>query len=135
PLRGRLAVIGVRRAEAAPQPAPAAHAQRRRWGWGRRWRRPGIDGVHRPGEAEGPTRARQPQASGASQAGDAPQPMMLTGPTPLREDLSNREGHREYDIHWHDPEPTPNAFTSVIRVKNESQSLPWVLPGLFRISE
>ena len=59
----------------------------------------------------------------------------MAGPTPLRHDTSNREGHTEFDIRWHDPEPTPNVFTSVIRVKNEAQSLPWVLPPLLRVSE
>lgn len=47
----------------------------------------------------------------------------------------NREGHDEYNITWHDADPAEGSFTTVLRVKNESRSLPWVLPGLLRVSD
>ena len=51
----------------------------------------------------------------------------------MRDLIHNREGHKEYDVHWHDADPDLGRITSVLRVKNESRSLPWVLPGLFRV--
>jgi Sulfotransferase family len=46
--------------------------------------------------------------------------------------LTNREGNSEYDVHWAWAEGKPEpGFTAVVRVKNEAQSLPWVLPPLF----
>lgn len=52
-----------------------------------------------------------------------------------RTTIENREGHKDYDVHWTDGVPDGGRFTTVLRVKNESQSLPWVLPGLLRVSE
>ena len=49
-----------------------------------------------------------------------------------RRNVTNREGHRDFDVVWQDPRPGAGTFTAVLRVKNESASLPWVLPGLFR---
>jgi glycosyltransferase involved in cell wall biosynthesis len=54
---------------------------------------------------------------------------------PIRSDLTNRERQEEFDVVWHDPEPGMGTFTCVLRVKNEAQSLPWVLPGLFRVTD
>src|SRR5688500_15952049 len=53
----------------------------------------------------------------------------------MRGDLVNREGQDEFNVQWHDPEPKLGTFTTVLRVKNEAQSLPWVLPGLLRVSD
>jgi hypothetical protein len=53
----------------------------------------------------------------------------------LRQDMTNREGRSDFDIRWHDARPGGGRFTAVMRVKNESRSLPWVLPGLFRSVE
>ncbi len=47
--------------------------------------------------------------------------------------LANREGHHDFDITWPwvNKELAP-GMTTVLRVKNEARSLPWVLPGLFQ---
>lgn len=46
--------------------------------------------------------------------------------------LTNLEGNSAYDVHWAWAEGKPEpGFTAVIRVKDEAQSLPWVLPPLF----
>ncbi len=48
----------------------------------------------------------------------------------------NREGLEEYAIHWNWVEkPSSSGFTAVLRVKNEANSLPWVLPGVLRSVE
>ena len=52
-----------------------------------------------------------------------------------RTDIQNREGHADFDVHWNDAGPDGGRFTCVLRVKNEARSLPWVLPGLLRVSE
>ena len=49
-----------------------------------------------------------------------------------RRDFTNREGLTDFAVKWHNPEPGADTFTAVLRVKNEAESLPWVLPGLFR---
>jgi glycosyltransferase involved in cell wall biosynthesis len=47
--------------------------------------------------------------------------------------LTNLEGYSDYKVHWGWAEtPQKPGFTAVVRVKNESRSLPWVLPPLFR---
>lgn len=47
--------------------------------------------------------------------------------------LPNLEGLEEYDVRWpRDFQAQKPGLTSVLRVKNEARSLPWVLPGLFR---
>jgi glycosyltransferase involved in cell wall biosynthesis len=53
----------------------------------------------------------------------------------MRQDLSNREGVTEFDIHWQEPDKTQGLFTAVLRVKNEARSLPWVLPALLRVAD
>lgn len=53
----------------------------------------------------------------------------------MRSDIKNREGQEEFDVHWQEPAREAGRFTSVLRVKNESQSLPWVLPGLLRVCD
>lgn len=53
----------------------------------------------------------------------------------LRTDHTNREGEEAFDVHWHEPEDALGRFTAVLRVKNEAQSLPWVLPGLMRVCD
>ncbi|MGH3112179.1 MAG: sulfotransferase family 2 domain-containing protein, partial [Gaiellaceae bacterium] len=47
--------------------------------------------------------------------------------------LTNLEGHTEFNVRWAwaDEEPRP-GFTAVVRVKNEAEPLPWVLPPLLR---
>jgi glycosyltransferase involved in cell wall biosynthesis len=52
-----------------------------------------------------------------------------------RHDHKNRDGHEEFDIHWETPSPDAGMITTVLRAKNESRSLPWVLPGLLRIAD
>jgi glycosyltransferase involved in cell wall biosynthesis len=52
-----------------------------------------------------------------------------------RQDLCNREGITQFNVHWHDPAQAQGMFTAVLRVKNEARSLPWVLPGLLRASD
>jgi glycosyltransferase involved in cell wall biosynthesis len=54
---------------------------------------------------------------------------------PQRGDMTNRERQSEFDVQWHNPEPGAGTFTCVLRVKNEARSLPWVLPGLFRVTD
>jgi glycosyltransferase involved in cell wall biosynthesis len=49
-----------------------------------------------------------------------------------RDDVANREGRPEFDVHWHGPDPTMGTITAVLRVKNEARSIPWVLPGMLR---
>jgi glycosyltransferase involved in cell wall biosynthesis len=52
-----------------------------------------------------------------------------------RTDLQNREGQNEFNVRWNDATREAGRFTAVLRVKNESRSLPWVLPGLFRVAD
>ncbi len=48
----------------------------------------------------------------------------------------NREGIGEYAIRWKwVTKPSSSGFTAVMRVKNEAQSIPWVLPGVLRSVE
>ncbi len=60
--------------------------------------------------------------------------MTAGAPTDPRVGLTNREGHRDFDIVW--PWTRPGGLrpgsTAVLRVKNEALSLPWVLPPLLR---
>ncbi len=45
---------------------------------------------------------------------------------------ANVEGDESWNIDWvRNDRPVERGFTAVLRVKNESQSLPWVLPSLF----
>lgn len=53
--------------------------------------------------------------------------------TLTRKDFLNLEQLQEFEVRW--PEPGKGMFTCVLRVKNESQSLPWVLPGVFRAAD
>src|SRR5687767_12006057 len=53
--------------------------------------------------------------------------------TLTRTNHTNLERRHDFDVSWH--EPTTGMFTAVLRVKNESQSLPFVLPGLFRVAD
>jgi hypothetical protein len=47
--------------------------------------------------------------------------------------LTNLEGRTEFNVRWGWSEgKLEPGFTAVVRVKNEAQSLPWVLPPLFR---
>lgn len=55
--------------------------------------------------------------------------------TVLRTDIHNREGKEAFDVHWNDPRPDKPGVTAVLRVKNEARSLPWVLPGLLRVTD
>lgn len=55
--------------------------------------------------------------------------------TLLRHNFANREGHKEFDVVWNEPEARVGAITAVLRVKNEAHGLPWVLPGLFRVAD
>lgn len=52
-----------------------------------------------------------------------------------RRDFGNREGLTDFDVHWHEPAKTQGVFTAVLRVKNEAQSLPWVMPPLLRAAD
>ena len=52
-----------------------------------------------------------------------------------RSDHGNREGHEDFTVRWNDPVPGEGRFTAVLRVKNEARSLPWVLPGLLRVTD
>ena len=48
----------------------------------------------------------------------------------------NREGLADYDIRWNwSTKPSASGFTSVMRVKDEALSLPWVLPAMLRSVE
>jgi glycosyltransferase involved in cell wall biosynthesis len=50
--------------------------------------------------------------------------------------FTNREGHSEYAVRWNwAEESSGSGFTSVLRVKDEARSLPWVLPGVLRSVE
>lgn len=53
----------------------------------------------------------------------------------MRTDIPNREGEEAFNVHWTDPGPDAAGVTSVLRVKNEARSLPWVLPGLLRVTD
>lgn len=53
----------------------------------------------------------------------------------IRNDHSNREGQEAFNVKWLQPNPELGTFTCVLRVKNEARSLPWVLPGLFKVSD
>jgi glycosyltransferase involved in cell wall biosynthesis len=47
--------------------------------------------------------------------------------------LPNREGRDDFEVRWpRDAGGLEPGLTSVLRVKNEARSLPWVLPPLFR---
>ncbi|QNN51215.1 glycosyltransferase [Nocardioides mesophilus] len=47
--------------------------------------------------------------------------------------LHNLEGRSDFDVAWpRDHRRLEPGLTSVLRVKNEARSLPWVLPPLFR---
>src|SRR5215218_7492531 len=49
---------------------------------------------------------------------------------------SNREGLEEYAIRWNwVSDSSSSGFTTVLRVKNEARSLPFVLPGVLRSVE
>lgn len=45
----------------------------------------------------------------------------------------NIEQLTDFRVHWEDP--GDGMFTAVLRVKNEAQSLPWVLPGILRVAD
>ena len=50
--------------------------------------------------------------------------------------VTNREGSDEYALRWNWVEdPAGSGFTAVLRVKDEAESLPWVLPGVLRSVE
>ena len=50
-----------------------------------------------------------------------------------REELTNREGLSDYAVRWNWVEDSSRSgFTAVLRVKDEANSLPWVLPGVLR---
>jgi glycosyltransferase involved in cell wall biosynthesis len=54
----------------------------------------------------------------------------------LPEGWKNREGLPEYAVRWNWVEdPSGSGFTTVLRVKDEARSLPWVLPGVLRSTE
>ena len=53
--------------------------------------------------------------------------------TLTRKDFVNLEQLTDFAVRWHDP--GDGVFTAVLRVKNEVQSLPWVLPGIFRVAD
>jgi Sulfotransferase family len=45
--------------------------------------------------------------------------------------ITNREGHTDFNVRWAWAEATPRAgFTAVVRVRDEADNLPWVLPPL-----
>lgn len=50
-----------------------------------------------------------------------------------RSDFVNLEQRTDFEVRWRDPDE--EIFTAVLRVKNEAQSLPWVLPGIFRVAD
>lgn len=51
-------------------------------------------------------------------------------------DLTNLEGHTEYDVTWPwNQGPLRPGSTAVLRVKDEASSLPWVLPPLLRATD
>jgi glycosyltransferase involved in cell wall biosynthesis len=51
-------------------------------------------------------------------------------------EFTNREGLSEYAVRWNWAEDSSaSGFTSVLRVKDEARSLPWVLPGVLRSVE
>ncbi len=50
-----------------------------------------------------------------------------------RKDFVNLEGLTEFAVKWRDPED--GMLGAVLRVKNEAQSLPWVLPGILRVAD
>ena len=50
--------------------------------------------------------------------------------------LRNREGRDDFEVRWpRDAGALEPGMTSVLRVKNEARSLPWVLPPLFRATQ
>jgi glycosyltransferase involved in cell wall biosynthesis len=55
--------------------------------------------------------------------------------TLTRRDFVNLEQVTEFEVKWNPPSNEAGMFTAVLRVKNESQSLPWVLPALLRVSD
>jgi glycosyltransferase involved in cell wall biosynthesis len=55
--------------------------------------------------------------------------------TLTRTDFVNLEQLKEFEVKWHPPSFEEGMFTAVLRVKNEAQSLPWVLPSLLRVSD
>jgi glycosyltransferase involved in cell wall biosynthesis len=52
-----------------------------------------------------------------------------------RKDFVNLEGLSEFKVEWHEADRSLGMFTAVLRVKNEAQSLPYVLPGLLRVAD
>ena len=45
--------------------------------------------------------------------------------------LTNREGHTDFNVRWAWAEAPPRrGFTAVVRVRDEADNLPWVLPPL-----
>lgn len=53
--------------------------------------------------------------------------------TRTRRDILNIERLGDFEVRWRDPES--GMFTAVLRVKNEAQSMPWVLPGILRVAD
>jgi glycosyltransferase involved in cell wall biosynthesis len=53
--------------------------------------------------------------------------------TQARKDFVNLEQLTDFEVRWRDP--GNGMFTAVLRVKNEAQSLPWVLPGILRVAD
>ena len=53
--------------------------------------------------------------------------------TQTRKDFVNLEQLTDFEVRWNDP--GEGVFTAVLRVKNEAQSLPWVMPGVLRVAE
>jgi glycosyltransferase involved in cell wall biosynthesis len=53
--------------------------------------------------------------------------------TRTRSDFLNLEQITDFAIRWRPP--GDGMFTAVLRVKNEAQSLPWVLPGVLRVAD
>jgi glycosyltransferase involved in cell wall biosynthesis len=50
--------------------------------------------------------------------------------------LANQEGDGDYAVKWQwNLAAAGSGFTTVLRVKNEARSLPWVLPGLLRSTD
>lgn len=86
-----------------------------------------IDRHARIGQLAGLARRVQPlekklETVSARQAGHSKAPV-----------LTNLERHTEFNVRWAWSEGKPQpGFTGVVRVKNEAQWLPWVLPPLLR---
>ena len=50
-----------------------------------------------------------------------------------RQDFVNLEQRTDFEVRWSDPED--GMLGAVLRVKDEAQSLPWVLPGILRVAD